>query len=126
MARTKNTTPLDQRVCKRGHVGKYIARANSNPACTECEWLKRKAIQDAVRALTPSKREIPLNERVCKRGHVGKYVERANSVPACTDCLKIAVAKYKVKADAVRVILYGTLPKAPAKACGCACGCGGA
>jgi hypothetical protein len=106
----KITVPLDQRVCKRGHVGKYVARANTSDYCTECELEKRRAIQEAVRALTPPKHEIPLNERVCKYGHVGKYIARPKWGTVCKECMKIATAKYKVKADAVRAILY---PKAP-------------
>jgi hypothetical protein len=105
----KITVPLDQRVCKRGHVGKYVVRSTAT-ACTECELQKRKAIQDAVRALTPPKQVVPLSERVCTRGHVGKYVERPNTTPACTDCMKIAIAKYKAKADAVKAILYPKVP----------------
>ena len=104
--RTKNSTPLSERVCKRGHVGKYVARPNMSSYCTQCELEKRRAIQDAVRSLTPPKPVIPLNERVCKRGHVGKYVDRPNTTPACDDCMKIAIAKHKAKVDAVRAILY--------------------
>lgn len=132
MARTKDTTPLDQRVCKRGHVGKYVERSTAI-ACTECELEKRRAIQQAVRAITPPKQAIPLNERVCRRGHVGKYVERANSSPACGECMKIAVAKYKVKADAVKTLLKYRVEatavssllysKAPLEQGACTCGC---
>jgi hypothetical protein len=81
----KITVPLDQRVCKRGHVGKYVARANTSDYCTECELEKRRAIQEAVRALTPPKHEIPLNERVCKYGHVGYYVDYSGNL-SCSAC----------------------------------------
>jgi hypothetical protein len=109
---TKITVPLDQRVCKRGHVGKYVVRSTAT-ACTQCELEKRKAIQDAVRALTPPKHEIPLNERVCKYGHVGKYIARPKRGTVCKECMKIATAKYKVKADAVKAILYPKPPRLP-------------
>ena len=63
--------------------------------------------------MSRTKITIPLNERVCKRGHVGKYVARPKGGTICSECMKIAVAKYKVKADAVRAILYPTPPKLP-------------
>jgi hypothetical protein len=95
MPKKNSEVPLNERVCKRGHVGQYVARPEMSSYCNECELQRRSVIQQAVRELTPPKPKVPLEERVCKRGHVGQYRNRTGSTPACFECLKIAFAQYK-------------------------------
>jgi hypothetical protein len=86
----KITVPLDQRVCKRGHVGQYRKRANAT-VCYECQKLAQAKFQASGK--TSSKR-LPLEERVCKYGHAGSYARSSQGTPFCRECGKDAIAKY--------------------------------
>ena len=88
--RKPNTTPLEDRVCKRGHVGQYRKRGAKTVACYECSKI---AIAN-FRERGVAQPRVPLEDRVCKRGHVGKYKMYSTGYSGCTECAKIATKEY--------------------------------
>jgi len=96
MARKSNTTPLNERVCIRGHVGQYRKRGATTIACYECSKI---AIAKFKERGGSTYRPVPLEERVCNQGHVGQYQLSPTGKARCTECSKIA---YKAHRDRVR------------------------
>lgn len=93
MARTKSKVPLDQRVCKRGHVGHYRKRGTATVACYACSKI---AIAN-FRERGVAQPRVPHSERVCKRGHVGLYKRYDTGYSSCTECAKIATKEYHAR-----------------------------
>ena len=93
--RKPNTTPLNERVCIRGHVGQYRERGGVI-VCHECSKIAVSRFRD--RGGVPHS-PVALEERVCKQGHVGKYVKNDRGHTRCTECSKLA---YKAHRDRVR------------------------
>lgn len=87
-----NTTPLNERVCKRGHVGQYRLRADSSVACYECSKIALVKFKERGGASYPVG---PLEERVCSRGHVGQYQLNSKGHARCTECQRIAMRAYQ-------------------------------
>jgi len=79
----KITTPLDQRVCKRGHVGQYRKRGARTLACYECQKL---AIAKFKVSGKIGRTRLPLEKRVCKQGHVGQYSRAKDGSAFCKPC----------------------------------------
>jgi len=88
--RKPNTTPINERVCLRGHVGQYRKRGDTI-ACHECS--KIAVARFKARGGT-TYRPMPLEHRVCRHGHVGKYVLSPRGYARCTECSKLATKAY--------------------------------
>lgn len=89
--RKLNTTPLNERVCIRGHVGQYRKRG-SVEACHECSKIAVARFRE--RAGVPHS-PVPLEERVCKQGHVGQYRTNSNGHTRCVECSKLATKAFQ-------------------------------
>lgn len=93
MPRTKATTPLEERVCFRGHVGQYRMRSNA-AVCHECSKIAVARFRERGGVPLPV---VPLEERVCKQGHVGKYKTTPRGHTRCTECASLAVKAFNAR-----------------------------
>jgi bacterioferritin-associated ferredoxin len=85
--RKPNITPLEERVCTRGHVGQYRQRGGAI-VCHECSKIAVAQFRERGGA---TYRPMPLKERVCRHGHVGQYVSNKHGSGArCVECLRVA------------------------------------
>jgi hypothetical protein len=89
-----NTTPLNERVCKRGHVGQYRHRGGQKPACYECSKIASAKFATRV---GPAHKRVPLEERICGNGHVGKY-RMTSGRARCSECSRIAYEAWQARA----------------------------
>ena len=89
-----NTTPLNERVCKRGHVGQYRHRGGQKPACYECSKI---ASAKFIARVGPAHKLAPLEERICSNGHVGKY-RMTSGRARCSECSRLAYEAWQARA----------------------------
>jgi hypothetical protein len=88
-----NTTPLNERVCKRGHVGQYRHRGAQQPACFECSKIASAKFATRV---GPDYKNVPLEERICSSGHAGQY-RMVSGRARCSECSRVAYKTWQAK-----------------------------
>jgi hypothetical protein len=79
--RKSDTTPLEERVCRRGHIGRWVVRKNDQaPACKDCLTLASVKFR-AVRGMKTSSSykpqvEVAISDLVSKQAQIEEQLKQ--------------------------------------------------